>query len=69
MLADDFDRFDVDEEVIFDSMFPTKSDQVLSILENLESTYGEYLNQCLIDGFLELSCQVILEDSHFSTTK
>ena len=26
MLADDFDRFDVDEEVIFDSKFPTRGD-------------------------------------------
>ena len=61
MLTDDFDLYDIDQEVVFDSKVD-KSQQE-SIQETIERISGKaLLKSCGRDGFLELICMVMPED-------
>ena len=66
MLNDDFDLFNVDQEVVYDSDFEEID---ASIQEEILRISGErFLNSSIGDQFLELICMVVPHDDHIDAT-
>ena len=64
MLNDDFDLFNVDQEVVYDSDFEEIG---ASIQDEVLRISGErFLNSSIGDQFLELICMVVPPDDHIA---
>ena len=57
MLNDDFERFSINREVVYDSAFDEDSQSAKSIQDELEQAAGAlFLRSCFRDQFLEVVC-------------
>ena len=61
MLTDDFDNFDVEREVVYDSL-NDQGDKTIDQSIKEMSEGDAILNTCLKDRFLELICMIIPDD-------
>lgn len=57
MLNDDFERFNINREVVYDSAFDESAESAKSIHEELEQAAGAlFIKSCFRDQFLEVVC-------------